>query len=74
MPPAAKVLIVDDEPLIRWSLSEALADHGFEVQVASDGLSRPSSGRPRHPDDCLRAPEMTASTGRCVPSGDEGRP
>ena len=32
-----KVLVVDDEPLIRWSLCEALADHGFDVAVAGDG-------------------------------------
>jgi len=28
---------VDDEPLIRWSLSQALADCGFDVRVAPDG-------------------------------------
>ena len=37
MPPDVKALVVDDEPLIRWSLSEALGDHGFEVTVAGDG-------------------------------------
>jgi two-component system response regulator AtoC len=37
MPPPVKVLVVDDEPLIRWSLSEALADRGFDVTVAGDG-------------------------------------
>lgn len=34
-----RVLVVDDEPLICWSLSEALADRGFAVRVAPDGRS-----------------------------------
>ena len=31
-----RVLIVDDEPLIRWSVSETLADHGCEVVETGD--------------------------------------
>jgi DNA-binding NtrC family response regulator len=34
MPP---VLVVDDEPLIRWSLSERLTDDGYPVLQASSG-------------------------------------
>ena len=30
------VLVVDDEPLIRWSVSETLSDLGYEVEQASD--------------------------------------
>ena len=37
MPHELRVLVVDDEPLIRWSLSEALEDRGFDVRVAPDG-------------------------------------
>jgi DNA-binding NtrC family response regulator len=33
----AKVLIVDDEPLIRWSVAETLEDAGFTVVEAGSG-------------------------------------
>lgn len=33
------VLVVDDEPLIRWSVSESLSDMGFDVEAASDAAS-----------------------------------
>ena len=36
---APQVLVVDDEPLIRWSVTESLADLGFGVESASDALS-----------------------------------
>ena len=34
-----RVLVVDDEALIRWSLSELLAEVGYDVTEASDGAS-----------------------------------
>jgi CheY-like chemotaxis protein len=34
---AVRVLVVDDEPLIRWALQQALTDHGFAVTVAGEG-------------------------------------
>ena len=37
--PAARVLVVDDEALIRWSLAELLTDGGYVVSEASDGAS-----------------------------------
>ncbi len=32
-------LVVDDEPLIRWSVAESLSDLGFDVEQASDASS-----------------------------------
>jgi DNA-binding NtrC family response regulator len=34
---AGRVLVVDDEPLIRWSLVETLEERGYEVVEADDG-------------------------------------
>ena len=36
---APRVLVVDDEPLIRWSVSESLSDLGFHVDAAADAAS-----------------------------------
>ena len=34
-----QVLVVDDEPLIRWSVSQSLTDLGFDVTDAPDALT-----------------------------------
>jgi two-component system, NtrC family, response regulator AtoC len=34
-----RVLVVDDEALIRWSLAELFTDVGYDVTEASDGAS-----------------------------------
>lgn len=33
------VLVVDDEPLIRWSVAESLGDLGFDVEEARDAAT-----------------------------------
>jgi DNA-binding NtrC family response regulator len=33
------VLVVDDEPLIRWSIAESLSDLGIDVEQAADAAS-----------------------------------
>jgi DNA-binding NtrC family response regulator len=37
--PGLRILVVDDEPLIRWSLAEVLAESGHAVEEAGDGVS-----------------------------------
>jgi two-component system, NtrC family, response regulator AtoC len=37
--PALRVLVVDDEPLIRWSMGEALSDSGHTVSEAADAAT-----------------------------------
>lgn len=34
--PARRVLVVDDEPLVRWSIAETLREHGYDVAEAED--------------------------------------
>jgi DNA-binding NtrC family response regulator len=37
--PRGRVLVVDDEPLIRWAMGTALADAKYEVVEAGDGAT-----------------------------------
>jgi DNA-binding NtrC family response regulator len=44
------VLVVDDEPLIRWSLAETLADSGCQVVESGDGAAACSAVRTASPE------------------------
>ena len=37
--PRARILVADDEPLMRWSVTETLLGHGYEVGEAEDAAS-----------------------------------
>ena len=41
--PSVRVLVVDDEPLIRWSVVETLIERGCEVVEAPDGRTAVSA-------------------------------
>jgi DNA-binding NtrC family response regulator len=38
-PPGLRILVVDDEALIRWSLTETLSESGHAVEEAADGAA-----------------------------------
>jgi DNA-binding NtrC family response regulator len=69
-PPTAKkfaprrLLVVDDEPLVRWAISETLGGPGFDIEEASDAQSavRALFGAGADPDVVLldlRLPDST---------------
>ena len=37
--PVRRVLVVDDEPLVRWAIAETLNGHGYDVFEAGDARS-----------------------------------
>jgi DNA-binding NtrC family response regulator len=64
---ARRVLVVDDEPLVRWSLAETLMDGGFDVVEAADGRSAIQMfAHTEHPADVvlldLRLPDSSDLT------------
>lgn len=56
------VLVVDDEPLIRWSVSESLVELGFDVEQAADANTALRAVTTSTPFDVmvvdLRLPDM----------------
>lgn len=49
-PASARILVVDDDSRIAASVRRALIYEGYEVEVASDGLSALATARSREPD------------------------
>lgn len=59
----ARILIVDDEALIRWSLSERLAEEGHVLQEAADGASAKALVEQEPPDLILLDYQLPDTTG-----------
>ena len=60
-----RVLVAEDEPLLREILVEGLMDEGFEVEAGADGLEALLLYRTRGPFDALLLDEeMPGLTGR----------
>jgi two-component system response regulator AtoC len=52
--PSIRVLVVDDEPLMRWSVAETLTDCGYEVVETGDGRgAREAVGDASHEFDVV---------------------
>jgi two-component system response regulator MprA len=49
-PPRARVLVVDDEPAVRESLTSSLVFEGYKVVAASDGLEALDRAKNERPD------------------------
>lgn len=62
--PVLRVLVVDDEPLVLWSITEMLRSHGMDVQEASNAKSalRLITGEDGPPDVVLLDLNLPDST------------
>jgi DNA-binding NtrC family response regulator len=58
-----KILIVDDEHLIRWSLEQNLKKHGYEVITAGDGEEAMRLVREQQPDLVLQDIQLPGISG-----------
>jgi len=59
----AKILVVDDEPSVRTSLSLLLGEMGYSVSIAEDGFSALASFRKEIPDILISDLYMPGMTG-----------
>lgn len=59
----AKILIVDDEPSIRFLINSTLEDEGYEIIEASDGLEAKNLLKAERPDLVLLDVMMPVMTG-----------
>src|SRR5687767_7122508 len=45
-----KILVIDDEPAVRYAVTRVLESNGFEVTTAADGMRGMMQFRLSHPD------------------------
>ena len=60
-----RVLVIDDEPMIRWSIAETLQAAGYEVAVGETAAEGVAFFRALHPDVVLvdlRLPDANGAT------------
>jgi CheY-like chemotaxis protein len=61
--PSCKVLVADDEFLIRWSLTQALSQEGYEVTAVEDGRKAIEAAKVQHFDFIITDLIMPESDG-----------
>jgi DNA-binding NtrC family response regulator len=59
----AKILIIDDDEIVRLSLSDMLGDHGYEVFAAPDGTKGLEIYRDVRPEVVLLDQRMPGISG-----------
>lgn len=62
------VLVVDDEPLVRWSVAETLGESGYAVSQAGDALQALESVKSKGADVVLLDLRLPDSSDLCVVS------
>ena len=66
-PAVRRVLVVDDEALLRWSVAETLATRGYDITEATDGRSALQQfGEGDHTDLVLLDPCVRSSFDLCA--------
>jgi CheY-like chemotaxis protein len=64
LPPSKKILIIDDDPSIRYMLSRVLVGEGYQTSSAADGESGVSIATKMEPDLVLLDLKMPGVGGR----------